>query len=333
MGLADVTRDAVLEAIREYDELGGELFLRTYGFEGSRSYFLVHEGRRYDSKALCGVAHKHVQGRPLLPSEFSGGAATVAKKLESLGFEVRSFPQLPWLWDELVLACDLLVEHHWKTLDTTRPEVVALSKFLQLLPLHPVEKRPAGFRSPNSIRLKTDNILNWHPDRVTKKTNGSALDRKVLEAFLAEPDRMRAAAESIRQGVRSGELIDLPPVEEEVEQDISALEGRLLIRKHYARERNRKLRSQKIDKVLAQGSPIACEACDFDFARTYGPRGGNYIEVHHIVPLHHIGESKTRLDDLALLCANCHRMIHVSRPWLTVDELHVLLQEQSQSGD
>ncbi|WP_235005857.1 HNH endonuclease [Nocardiopsis sp. JB363] len=155
----------------------------------------------------------------------------------------------------------------------------------------------------------------------------------MLEAFLAEPDRMRAAAESIRQGVRSGELIDLPPVEEEVEQDISALEGRLLIRKHYARERNRKLRSQKIDKVLAQGSPIACEACDFDFARTYGPRGGNYIEVHHIVPLHHIGESKTRLDDLALLCANCHRMIHVSRPWLTVDELHVLLQEQSQSGD
>lgn len=67
MGLADVTRDAVLEAIREYDELGGELFLRTYGFEGSRSYFLVHEGRRYDSKALCGVAHKHVQGRPSAP--------------------------------------------------------------------------------------------------------------------------------------------------------------------------------------------------------------------------------------------------------------------------
>jgi hypothetical protein len=35
---------------------------------------------------------------------------------------------------------------------------------------------------------------------------------------------------------------------------------------------------------------------------------------------------KTRLADLALLCANCHRMIHARRPWLTLDELRGLLR-------
>jgi putative restriction endonuclease len=29
----------------------------------------------------------------------------------------------------------------------------------------------------------------------------------------------------------------------------------------------------------------------------------------------------TRLEDLALLCANCHRMIHRASPWLSVEEL------------
>ncbi|WP_249187608.1 hypothetical protein [Nocardiopsis sp. MG754419] len=45
--------------------------------------------------------------------------------------------------------------------------------------------------------------------------------------------------------------------------------------------------------------------------------------------MHHVGESRTRLEDLALLCANRHRMIHVARPWLTVDRLRALGDRQS----
>lgn len=50
--------------------------------------------------------------------------------------------------------------------------------------------------------------------------------------------------------------------------------------------------------------------CDFDYVATYGPRGEDYIEVHHIVPLHLTGQRDVSLDELILLCANCHRMIH-----------------------
>jgi 5-methylcytosine-specific restriction enzyme A len=74
--------------------------------------------------------------------------------------------------------------------------------------------------------------------------------------------------------------------------------------------------------VLRLMGALACEICGFDFEATYGERGTGFIEVHHGVPLHLLKPgTKTKLDDLHLLCANCHRMIHYRRPWLTVGQL------------
>ena len=50
-------RGAVLEALQEYDKLGRERFLAVNAFGRSRRYFLRHEGKFYDSKAIAGVAH------------------------------------------------------------------------------------------------------------------------------------------------------------------------------------------------------------------------------------------------------------------------------------
>src|SRR5437867_3354561 len=91
MGLGELTsRDAVLAAIREFDDLGGKAFLRKYGFGPARDYALVHDGKQYDSKAIVGAAHgfEHPADGPLRSDAFSGGTATVVRKLESLGFEV-----------------------------------------------------------------------------------------------------------------------------------------------------------------------------------------------------------------------------------------------------
>lgn len=330
MSLADITQDAVVKAIAEYDELGQDSFLGTHGFEPSRAYTLLYEGKEYDSKAVFEVAHNYAHGTLLPPSQYSGGAATVAQKLQSLGFAVRSTRNPNWAWDELVLACDLVARNAWKGIDANKPEVIELSELLQVLPLHPASERAPTFRNPNGVGRKTHDIATAHPDHTGARTNGGQLDKEVLQAFLEDPERMHAAARSIREGVLSGELANLPAPEEEEDEEVSAPEGRLLVRKHYARERNRKLRGKKIDQTQNLGLPIACESCGFDFSRTYGDRGNSYIEVHHIVPLHHIGESRTRLQDLALLCANCHRMIHVSKPWLTVDQLRSLVEEQRQ---
>lgn len=89
MALADIrSRQSVLSAIAQFDQLGRDPFLENYGFGRSRSYFLRHNGKLYDSKAVIGAAHSFEFGSPLTPDQFSGGDRTVKRKLEDLGFKV-----------------------------------------------------------------------------------------------------------------------------------------------------------------------------------------------------------------------------------------------------
>lgn len=93
MALEDLTDPAaVTAALDEYDALGGEAFLRKYGFGRSRSYFIERNGKLYDSKAVAGVAvgKQHPDRGALRPADFSGGEDTVARTLRDLGFTVIS---------------------------------------------------------------------------------------------------------------------------------------------------------------------------------------------------------------------------------------------------
>jgi putative restriction endonuclease len=96
MGLSDLdSREAVLKAVEEFKHLERDAFLEKYGFGHARRYFLDLDGFLYDSKAIVGVAHGYefpIAG-PLQSSDFSGGEATVQRKLEELGFTVRVLPK------------------------------------------------------------------------------------------------------------------------------------------------------------------------------------------------------------------------------------------------
>jgi hypothetical protein len=49
-------------------------------------------------------------------------------------------------------------------------------------------------------------------------------------------------------------------------------------------------------------------------------------EAHHVKPVHTLKPGdKTRLEDFALLCSNCHRMVHAKRLWLNLERLGKLL--------
>lgn len=90
--LSSLTSDAVNAAMAECDLLGRDEFLKQYGYKYSRLYPLLHDGKRYDSKAIVGVAYGKQYGTALKASEFSGGAATVVPALASLGFQVKAQP-------------------------------------------------------------------------------------------------------------------------------------------------------------------------------------------------------------------------------------------------
>ena len=65
--------EAVHSAIAECTNLGRDEFLRRYGYRRARSYFLISDGRVFDSKAILGVAFRYQFGSPLESSDFSGG--------------------------------------------------------------------------------------------------------------------------------------------------------------------------------------------------------------------------------------------------------------------
>ena len=115
---------------------------------------------------------------------------------------------------------------------------------------------------------------------------------------------MQAEASRIREVLKPGGR--MLPIELDIDhQLLEADEGRELFVQHLRRERNGALRASKLSAARAEGHPIACEVCTFEFTATYGPLGDGYIEVHHKLPLHASGPVKTRLEDLALLCSNC----------------------------
>ncbi|RSS50870.1 HNH endonuclease [Streptomyces sp. WAC01280] len=220
--------------------------------------------------------------------------------------------QISWVRDELLLACALVVENNWRELRQNDLRVLELSDLLRALPLHESALLDARFRSSNSVSRKTTDIATAHPDHAGSATKGGRPTQKIVADFLADPKGMMDAARALRAGIASGELYNAPVHPDEVDEDgqTSAREGRLLVRLALHRERDRGLRNRKIQQAQKLNEPIRCEACTFDFGATYGPLGADYIEVHHVTPLHVSGPSETRLEDLALLCANCHRMCH-----------------------
>ena len=114
---------------------------------------------------------------------------------------------------------------------------------------------------------------------------------------------------------------EVPVTDIEVEE-ISAREGAVSARLHLHRERDRTIIAAKRRQVLAATGRLACSVCGFDFQQFYGELGTDFCEVHHLCPLGEAGgEVQTRLADLAIVCSNCHRMLHRSHPFPTLDQL------------
>lgn len=100
-----------------------------------------------------------------------------------------------------------------------------------------------------------------------------------------------------------------------IDDESSALEGEALMRFVIHRNREVKLRHEKIATALqGNNNRLICEVpnCGFDFLRRYGNLGFGYAHVHHLMPLREAAAHgrATKLSELAVVCANCHAMIH-----------------------
>lgn len=74
-------------------------------------------------------------------------------------------------------------------------------------------------------------------------------------------------------------------------------------------------RNSGLSKRVKQLHGATCQVCATNFEQVYGEIGKDYIEAHHLKPLASLKGKKVAMDpakDFAVLCANCHRMIHRS---------------------
>jgi HNH endonuclease len=98
--------------------------------------------------------------------------------------------------------------------------------------------------------------------------------------------------------------------------NLNYTEGDRRLSFHFDRER-RAIRGEKIRDELSKGNKLRCEVCKTDLIAQYGAAGLAAYEVHHRLPLNK-GKRITYLKDLAILCANCHRAIHLHEPMPSV---------------
>lgn len=237
-----------------------------------------------------------------------------------------------WTRDELILALDLYLATAHSPPGKGSAEVAELSVALNRLGRMLDRRGGNDFRNSNGVYMKLMNYRRFDPAyQAAGKvglTRGNKEEEMVWNDFARDPEHLRKVAMAIRNAIFASN----PELVEAQEEDelTDALEGKLLTRLHRVRERNRSLIDRRKAKALKQHGRLACEGCGFDFEARYGSRGRGFIECHHTKPVHTLsvkGERTTE-DDLALLCANCHRMIHASRPWLSVEELRATLKEQ-----
>ncbi len=224
-----------------------------------------------------------------------------------------------------MLAAELIDRRGWVGGNARTPEIVELSEVLRIANFPNADLIDDSFRSVNSVAMKLSNLIGANPS-VDGGLRGGPSEARIVAEFLENPDVMRSFAESLRMAVG---VLGVPGEREIVlldEEETQAVkEGGPSYVLTLRRERSGPLRRRKLQQVERAGGEILCEVCGFDFYKTYGEIGHSYIEVHHRTPLHVSGETDSSLEDLALLCANCHRMIH-RRQWMNVENLVALVQ-------
>jgi len=177
-------------------------------------------------------------------------------------------------WDENAEGGALYVELEWDALlNPDEDEILSLDELKQ----EPLE------------------VIHWTP-----QASGTRVPDDLSEAL---EERWQSHLKRIAYGRESqGQTFS-------IEETIAREEGKRTLVSHLRSERHSALRDLKLLSARKESGSLRCEACGFSFEEMYDSIGVNFIEVHHKNPVA-TGERQTTLDDLALLCSNCHRMIH-----------------------
>ena len=180
-------------------------------------------------------------------------------------------------------------------------------------------RKARAARRDNAIRMA---IIEGLPVRVIvlagerRKNNGAKATRtskRRLDTELwavAEYDVATGACVILRGAVA------VPAEVSPADDILQWFEGAARMRFVRHRRREQRARRAKLEDARARNTGrLVCEVprCGFDFAEKYGTLGEDYAQVHHLEPLSDAPDAGRPVDlnKLAVVCANCHVMVHI----------------------
>jgi len=126
---------------------------------------------------------------------------------------------------------------------------------------------------------------------------------------------------------------DVKAVEKKVDDErkeldlIWAREGDTFKKEAQFYQRNRALIAS-----IKETSDYTCKLCGFNFELAYGEIGHKYIVAHHLRLLAS-GPTTTKIEDIVLVCANCHAMIHKENPPIEIEKIRsIIVSKQRHAG-
>jgi len=345
-----ITRDHVEDAARIW------IAEPKWGGFGNSTRYDVRIGRgRYPPKAICAIANWLATGEVLEPGDFPGAFdGPWHQAITTLGFKI--VPKIGQAaMNQAHQSASILDFRDDRRLDecgrgflvTGKPEHDKMNReFLQN------DESGHWIFAEGRAAERGDAIFVLLPHPTAKGGYPRALHAGVLDAIPKRDDRFGAVKFTVKKFRKLTEIDAdirgflggrLPPQGNTVLtlwDDEASLkkfppggggtgddgedypEGKAHYRLHRSKERSRKLiRRAKAHRFEKTGK-LECEVCSFDFAVQFGKEGAGYIEGHHTVPVKSLtGKTRTKVTEIALVCANCHRMLHLMKSMSEVEDL------------
>ena len=210
-----------------------------------------------------------------------------------------------WTRDEVILGLDVLIAMQFKGFTPINPRIVELSKLLNQLPIIPVQTRQDNFRNPVGVSAMLRNF--WEGfEKPDQKFKVGELFYHIYHEYCSDFSQLHKIAQAIR---RCAAWVDELPFGEPSEAQ-GFPEGAILGHLH------RTLEAHFAEKQVVPAD-AACAVCGLQPAGLYaGLAGADILGCHWLVaPVDLDPALPLKPADFILLCPNCHRALHLSRPW------------------
>lgn len=224
-----------------------------------------------------------------------------------------------WAREELILVLSLYFEHHNKVSAIPDSTIDEYSKICRAMHPTNASKNPK-FRSAKSIRARLYNFQSCDPSWIERGHKGlqagSAVNFKnIWDEFYKNPDEVVTLAGEIKDALKAS-----PRYQTNTAND-SIFEGQRVLRIHQSRERKPQ-RQKKINSFITTHGYLFCECCGTTGERYEKSIRESIFEVHHDIPLALASNQvETKIEDLLILCASCHKAIHGYEEVPSVDEM------------